>query len=240
MGAVLRQQPRGTRPHHTPRARATRANAPRHRALRHTRHLTTSPPRPNTPPHPSPRPYPQPWQHYVPLLDYTTDDLLGKVAWLDQNPRMAARIARAGREFACAHMTEHARSCYYRAATHQYNRREAPHGRGSPLAAPPRGGRLKRYCAPLLKTPALSALHVSSRPDILPSAYLSGHHRRFILAYDVDAALLAERRAQFPDGMYPVTRETLACAEVNSPRNGCQWRGPRYKPPFDPFGDVMD
>ena len=61
-----------------------------------------------------------PWVHYVPLLVDAPDDILAVHRWLVDNPVRARRIADAGRDFACRHLTRPARRCVWASALREY------------------------------------------------------------------------------------------------------------------------
>lgn len=117
-------------------------------------------------------------------------------------------------------MTKHARSCYYRASIHQYNRRAR-----RPLLHPRPAASRPQLVLLFFLTPAQ---HPCTRPRTRPLP------TRFVLGYDVDSAHVELRRKQFPGGMFRLTEEMLPCVNTNSPKNGCQWKGPRYEPPYNP------
>eukprot|EP00966_Prymnesium_polylepis_P307174 7098342-Prymnesium_polylepis.1 len=52
-----------------------------------------------------------PGEHYLPVYTSSADDVLKTVAYLEANPDVAERIARAGQEFACEHLTLEGRKC---------------------------------------------------------------------------------------------------------------------------------
>lgn len=63
----------------------------------------------------------QEYVHFVPVWTDDKDDLLAKVAWLEREPQLAQRIAEEGRRFACHHLTQHGRNCWWREVVRRYN-----------------------------------------------------------------------------------------------------------------------
>lgn len=59
--------------------------------------------------------------HYVPVWTHSREDLLAKVEWLEREPELAQRIAEEGRRFACHHLTQHGRNCWWREVVRRYN-----------------------------------------------------------------------------------------------------------------------
>lgn len=63
----------------------------------------------------------QEYVHFVPVWTDDKDDILAKLEWLEREPELAQRIADEGRRFACHHLTQHARTCFWREAVRRYN-----------------------------------------------------------------------------------------------------------------------
>ena len=58
--------------------------------------------------------------HYVPLWQSSRDDVLRVMDWLDIHDDVAQRIARNGQHFACEHLTQEGRLCYWQRAIELY------------------------------------------------------------------------------------------------------------------------
>lgn len=58
--------------------------------------------------------------HYVPLWASSRDDVLRLVDWLGSHDEVARRVALNGQAFACEHLTEPGRLCYWHRAITEY------------------------------------------------------------------------------------------------------------------------
>lgn len=58
--------------------------------------------------------------HYVPVWQSSSDDVLRLIDWLGSHDATASRIALAGQRFACEHLTQPGRLCYWRRAIEEY------------------------------------------------------------------------------------------------------------------------
>ena len=58
--------------------------------------------------------------HYVPVWRSSRDDILRVLGWLDRHERVAQRVAANGQHFACEHLTQPGRLCYWRRAIELY------------------------------------------------------------------------------------------------------------------------
>ena len=58
--------------------------------------------------------------HYVPLWRSSRDDVLRLVDWLKEHDQLAQRMALHGHSFACEHLTQPGRLCYWRLAIEEY------------------------------------------------------------------------------------------------------------------------
>ena len=58
--------------------------------------------------------------HYVPVWRSSSDDVLRLVDWLGAHDSVARRIALAGQRFACEHLTQPGRLCYWHKAIAEY------------------------------------------------------------------------------------------------------------------------
>ena len=58
--------------------------------------------------------------HVVPIWRSSRDDVLRLTSWLESHDALAERIARNGQHFACEHLTQPARLCYWRKAIEAY------------------------------------------------------------------------------------------------------------------------
>ena len=54
-----------------------------------------------------------PSRHYVPIQRESAGDALDAVRWLDANPLVAEKIAKAGQDFACSQLVKPARRCFW-------------------------------------------------------------------------------------------------------------------------------
>lgn len=61
-----------------------------------------------------------PYVHYVPLWRAAEDDVLPTLRWLKRHDRVARRIGATGRRFACEHLTQSGRLCYWRRLLRAY------------------------------------------------------------------------------------------------------------------------
>ena len=61
-----------------------------------------------------------PFVHYVPVWRSSRDDVLRLLDWLDHHDALARRIARNGQHFACEHLTQPGRLCYWQRAIELY------------------------------------------------------------------------------------------------------------------------
>jgi hypothetical protein len=58
--------------------------------------------------------------HYVPVWRSSRDDVLRTLAWLPAHDALAERIAANGQHFACTHLTQPGRLCYWKRAIEEY------------------------------------------------------------------------------------------------------------------------
>ena len=60
--------------------------------------------------------------HYVPVWQSSSDDVLRLLDWLGAHDAVAERVALAGQRFACEHLTQPGRLCYWRRAIGEYTK----------------------------------------------------------------------------------------------------------------------
>jgi protein glucosyltransferase len=60
--------------------------------------------------------------HYVPIWHSSRDDIMRVLGWLRQHDDVAERVALNGQHFACEHLTQPGRLCYWRKAIELYAR----------------------------------------------------------------------------------------------------------------------
>lgn len=63
--------------------------------------------------------------HFVPLWRSSRDDVLRLLGWLETHDALAQRIARNGQHFACEHLTQPGRLCYWQRAIELYAKFQA-------------------------------------------------------------------------------------------------------------------
>ena len=61
-----------------------------------------------------------PFVHYIPVWHSSQDDILRLIDWLDSHDDLAQRIAQNAQHFACTHLTQPGRLCYWKRAINEY------------------------------------------------------------------------------------------------------------------------